>query len=148
MVIEYIIDLLKEVNSREHFTKKQIKNFYYNILCHEYLHSKIYHNFSVFHSIEIRYYYNPKKYHWRAKCIAEYDLEYILPKNYPKYLFIEFIQYFYDFLFDLFYQFTFHKYFFYRLKRFFQGQILTLKYFIKEYKKVRMSYIYRKKAGK
>ena len=85
-------------------TKKSL-NHIVNILKHETIHFKIFRKFVKETNIIMNLtliYEDPCNFSCNGKCIARYPLNYSLLRYYPKYIFIEFIQYLYDMIYNIF----------------------------------------------
>ena len=84
--------------------KKPMKDIV-SMLGHEVIHYKIYIKFVKIANVELILNFTKKDYNsfgYSAKCIGHYPLVYSLPRYYLKYIFIEFIQYLYDMIYNIF----------------------------------------------
>lgn len=75
-----------------------------NMLRHEVIHYKIYIKFVKISEVELIINFskkNSRQFSYSATCLGHYPLIYSLPRYYFKYIFIEFIQYLYDMIYNI-----------------------------------------------
>ena len=84
--------------------RSSLKNIV-NMIRHEIIHYKIYKKFIKNSGIDLEMVLSKKSslhFGYSAKCLGHYPLIYNLSQYYPKYLFVEFIQYLYDIIYSIF----------------------------------------------
>ncbi len=84
--------------------KKPLKDIV-NMLRHEMIHYKIYEKFIKIRDVELEITFskrNSLQFSYSAKCLGHYPLMYSLPRYYLKYIFVEFIHYLLDMIYNIF----------------------------------------------
>jgi len=84
--------------------KKPMKDIV-NMLRHEVIHYMIYMKFIGISGVELEMTFskeNSLQFSYGAKILSHYPLIYSLPRYYPKYIFVEFIHYLFDIIYNIF----------------------------------------------
>jgi len=95
----------RDINHKDFIFSEWEVGDYLDCFNHEFYHSYIYERFGlqpeVTIVIERKQERNTLYFRANGKCYCKYPIEYGHPKYYPKFILIEFIQFIYDFIYDI-----------------------------------------------